>query len=138
MKDVEIVLAFKNYLETERSYSKYTVLNYLNDIEDFQNFLKTNPLGTLKEVKANYSRYFLSFLHKKGYSSRTIARKMSSLRSLYKFMVREGIVDVNIFADVNSPKLSKLLPKLVYYQELDNLFDAIDVSTEVGNAIMQY
>jgi site-specific recombinase XerD len=59
MKDVEIVLAFKNYLETERSYSKYTVLNYLNDIEDFQNFLKTNSLGTLKEVKANYSRDFI-------------------------------------------------------------------------------
>lgn len=132
MKDVEIVLSFKRYLETERSYSKYTVLNYLNDIEDFRNFLKTNSLGTLRDVKANYSRYFLSFLHKKGFSSRTIARKMSSLRSLYKFMVREGIIDVNIFADISSPKLSKLLPKLVYYQELDNLFDAIDVSTAIG------
>ena len=47
-------------------------------------------------------------------------------------MVREGIIDVNIFADISSPKLSKLLPKLVYYQELDNLFDAIDVSTAIG------
>ena len=67
MKDVEIVLSFKRYLETERSYSKYTVLNYLNDIEDFRNFLKTNSLGTLRDVKANYSRYFLSF-YIKGFS----------------------------------------------------------------------
>lgn len=132
MKAIEIVLRFKEYLETERSYSKYTVLNYLKDIEDFRNFLKTNGFGDLLEAKPNHVRYFISFLHGKGYNERTIARKMSSLRSLGRFMVREGIADLNVFADISSPKIKKTLPKFLYYQELDNLFEAIDVGTVVG------
>ncbi|HEY8395892.1 MAG TPA: tyrosine-type recombinase/integrase, partial [Bacilli bacterium] len=132
MNDVDIILAFKNYLETERSYSKFTVLNYLKDIDDFRNFLKTNEFGNLLSVKPNYGRYFISYLHNKGYDARTIARKMSSLRSLNHFMLREGIVETNVFADISSPKISKKLPKFVYYQELDNLFDAIDVGSAVG------
>lgn len=131
MDDVEIILKFKEYLETERSYSKYTVLNYLNDIEEYRNFLKTNELGKMDKIKANITRYYLSFLNKK-YKPRSVARKMSSLRSLYKYMFQEGVIDANVFSEVSSPKLDKTLPKLVYYQELDNLFDSIDVKDAIG------
>ena len=132
MKVLEIILAFKEYLETERAYSKHTVLNYLKDINDFRNFLKTNELGDILDAKPNYVRYFISHLHGKGYNERTIARKMSSLRSLGRFMLREGILDSNVFGDIASPKIRKQLPKFVYYQELDNLFEAIDVGTVIG------
>ncbi len=132
MNDIELVLVFKEYLEVERSYSEHTVLNYLKDIEDFRHFLKTNSFGSLLNLKMNYGRYFLSFLHSSGYKPRTIARKMSSLRSFYKFLMREGKIEANVFDEVSSPKPDKTLPKLVYYSELDNLFDAIDVSNEIG------
>lgn len=132
MNDVDLVLTYKEYLEVEKSYSKYTVLNYLNDIEDFKKFLKTNEFGTLLNLKTNYGRYFLSHLHSNGYKPRTIARKLSSLRSFYRFLMREGIVEANVFDEVSSPKLDKTLPKLVYYQEIDNLFEAIDVRCDIG------
>jgi integrase/recombinase XerC len=132
MNDIEIVLAFKNYLEVERSYSQYTVLNYLNDIEEYRNFLKTNSLGTLISIKPNVTRYYLFHLNKKGYRPRSIARKMSSLRSLYKFMLNEKMIEVNVFSQVSSPKLDKTLPKVLYDQELDNLFASIDVGTDTG------
>ncbi|NLD26100.1 MAG: tyrosine recombinase XerC [Acholeplasmataceae bacterium] len=132
MNDIEIVLAFKNYLEVERSYSQYTVLNYLNDIEEYRNFLKTNSLGTLTSIKPNVTRYYLFHLNKQGYRPRSIARKMSSLRSLYKFMLNENLIEVNVFSEVSSPKLDKTLPKVLYDEELDNLFNSVDVRIETG------
>jgi integrase/recombinase XerC len=132
MNDLEIVLAFKEYLEVERAYSPNTVSNYLNDIQEYRDFLKTNFLGSLLNSKANVSRYYLSFLNKKNYRPRTIARKMSSLRSLYRFMFNEKMIEANIFSEISSPKLDKTLPKIIYYQELDNLFDAIETRSEVG------
>jgi integrase/recombinase XerC len=132
MTEIDIVLAFKNYLETERSFSKFTVISYLNDIDEYRYFLKTNELGEMDKIQQNISRYFLSYLNNKGYKPRSIARKLSSLRTFYRFMMNEKIIQTNIFSEINSPKLDKSLPKLVYYQELDNLFESIDVKDEIG------
>jgi len=132
MNEIEIVLSFKNFLESERSYSKHTVINYLSDIEEYRNFLKTNELGSIDKIKPNITRYYLSYLNKKGYKSRTVARKMSSLRSMYKFMMNEELIEANVFSEISSPKLDKTLPKHLYNQELDNLFDSIDVKDEIG------
>ena len=88
MKVLEIILAFKEYLETERAYSKHTVLNYLKDINDFRNFLKTNELGDILDAKPNYVRYFISHLHGKGYNERHWENV--ELAQPGRFMLREG------------------------------------------------
>lgn len=127
-----MVNRFREYLINERNYSEYTVLNYLNDINEFEEYLKSNKLGTLATVKQNYTRYYLSYLFDKGYKPRSIARKMSSLRSFYRFLEREGYIKNNVFKDVSSPKLDKTLPKFLYSEELDSLFESINIASDIG------
>src|SRR5690554_461467 len=100
MNDKEIIRQFKNYLENERAYSYHTVINYLFDINEFNNYLKTNEFGKLDDVRINIPRYYLSYLNKKGYMTRSIARKMSSLRSFYAYLLKMNIIEVNFFAVV--------------------------------------
>ena len=132
MDDGQLVLAFTEYLQNERAYSHLTVLAYHHDIDEFRDFLKTNSLGSLKQLKPNYTRYYLSFLNNKHYRPRSVARKMSCLRSFYKFLQNEGHVDDNIFTEIPSPKLDRILPKQIYPQEIQALFDAIDEKQAIG------
>ncbi|HNZ50289.1 MAG TPA: tyrosine recombinase XerC [Bacilli bacterium] len=132
MDDGQLVLSFLSYLQNERTYSDLTVSAYHSDINEFRDFLKTNNFGTLKQVKPNYTRYYLAHLNNQHYRPRSVARKMSSLRSFYKFMQAEGIVDDNIFSEIPSPKLDKILPKQLYPQEIQALFAAIDEKTALG------
>lgn len=123
---------FKNYLINERNYSFYTVLNYINDITEFNDYLKMNNLGDFTTIHHNITRYYLSYLNQKGFRPRSVARKMSSLRSFYRFLVQEGIVEENYFSEVSSPKADKTLPKFIYYEELDALFESINTNTIIG------
>lgn len=88
MSDRDLIRAFKDYLESERSYSPHTVLNYINDVGEFLDYLKTNDLGSLAGINASYPRYYLSYIHNKGYASRSISRKLSSLRSFYRYLAK--------------------------------------------------
>ncbi|MCK9536226.1 MAG: tyrosine recombinase XerC [Bacilli bacterium] len=132
MTNQELILKFKIYLEIERSYSPHTVLNYINDIKEFSNYLKTNNLGSLINIEINFPRYYLSYLNKKRYVARSIARKMSSLRSFYRFLIKIEIIKVNYFNVVTSPRIDKKLPSYLYTEEIDELFNAIDTSNEIG------
>ncbi len=132
MTDYEIVCAYKDYLEVERGYSQYTVLNYMNDIDEFIEFLKQKKYNGMVNCTTNIARFFILDLSKKGMKSTSISRKLSSLRGLYRFMVREGYVTYNIFNEVNSPKKSKLLPKQLYADEIEAMFDSINCKTVIG------
>ena len=114
------------------SYSKYTVLNYINDINEFMTFLKESDLGNIFKIKQNVTRYYVFHLSKKNYKPSSISRKLSSLRGFYRFMLQEGLVDNNVFLEVSSPKLDKALPKQIYYNEIDEIFNAIDTKTTLG------
>lgn len=132
MTDYEIVCAYKDYLEVERGYSQYTVLNYMNDIDEFIEFLKQKKYNGMVNCTTNIARFFILDLSKKGMKSTSISRKLSSLRGLYRFMVSEGYVTYNIFNEVNSPKKSKLLPKQLYADEIEAMFDSINCKTVIG------
>ena len=123
---------FRNYLLVERNYSNYTAINYINDINEFEEYLNREGLGSLMKFRSGVTRYYLSYLNRKGFKPRTVARKMSSLRSFYRYLVQNGLVDVNVFNEITSPKLDKKLPKFIYSQELDALFESIDCSTDLG------
>lgn len=131
-----MISAFINYLKTERNYSPYTILNYTNDIHEFIEYLDSNHFPRYDAIKSNIIRYYVSFLSDKGYKSRSIARKMSSLRSFYRFLMMEGIVATNVFSEISSPKLEKSLPKFLYFEELDQLFESINTNTPLGKRNM--
>ena len=139
--DKELVDKFCEYIRVEKNYSLYTVSDYKKDILDFADFLIREKFGSLERFGNNANRYYLAYLNQKGLRTRSVARKMSSLRSFYRFLVNEGICDINKFAEVTSPKLEKILPKFLYLEEIDKLFDSINTDTLLGKrdyAILEF
>ncbi len=130
--DKEVLEKYLMYIETERAYSDYTVSNYHKDIEEFSNYLEAEKFGNLVKYGNNAQRYYTAYLNTKYNKPRSVARKLSAIRSFYKFCVREGIVEANLFADVSSPKLDKTLPRFLYNEEIEILFDSIDTRTILG------
>ena len=138
----ELINRFLEYISVERNYSEYTVNNYKNDILEFKDYLHREKFGTLDKVEVNNAaRYYLAYLNGKKLRTRSVARKMSSLRSFYRFLINEGVCEVNIFAEVNSPKLEKLLPKFLYEEEINEMFNGINTDTLLGKrdyAILEF
>lgn len=142
MDDLDLIQRFEDYISVEKNYSEYTVHNYKNDILEFRDYLINEKFGSLDNIKVNNAaRYYLSYLNGKKLRTRSVARKMSSLRTFYRFLINEGIVDVNLFSEINSPKLEKVLPKFLYEEEVNEMFNCINTETLLGKrdyAILEF
>ena len=126
------LLAYLDYLKYQKNYSDYTIENYEHDILEYLSFLEREGLSFLK-VEYSDIRFFLMYLkEEKKDDNSSINRKLSSLRSFYKYLVNEKLVDSNVFSMVNGPKKSKKLPRYFEYNELEELFLVPDSSTAVG------
>lgn len=123
---------FIEYLQIEKNASKYTIEHYQHDIRDFMNFMAEESLLDLKSVQYFDVRVYLTKLFQNQLSRKSVARKISSLRSFYKFLLREELVEENPFSLVSIPKAEKRLPEFFYEQELDELFKACQVETPLG------
>jgi integrase/recombinase XerC len=131
MLNEEVTQLFKDYIESEKRYSDLTVVSYLDDIKSLVNFLDKEQFGDLESVSPRIARFYTATLHE-NYSPKSIARKISSVRSFYKFLSKEEIIEENPFIDIELPKREKRLPKFIYPEEIENLFTSIDTSTVLG------
>ena len=128
----EVFNRYMNYLEAERNASAYTVRNYTTDLLHFFQFLRTKEISSLKEVDRHVVRDYLSHLMEKGFVKASIARKLSAIRSFYRYLLREGIVPTSPVATTSSPKLDKRLPSFLTIEEVERLLEAPDLSTPQG------
>ena len=136
----EIFNRYVNYLEAERNVSPYTVRNYTTDLLDFFQFLKAKGVGSLKDVDKPVLRDFLSHLMEQGLVKASIARKLSAIRSFYRYLLREGIIPTSPAATTSSPKLDRRLPSFLTIEEVERLLEAPDLSKPEGlrdRAIME-
>ena len=123
---------FIEYLQIEKNYSQYTIEHYQQDIKDFSLFMSEQIIEGLGNVQYSDVRLYLTKLYERKLARKTVARKISSLRSFYKFLVREERVEDNPFSLVSIPKSEKRLPDFFYESELEELFKACDVHTPLG------
>lgn len=122
-----LIESFKDYLRQERAYSERTVTEYETDLSQFQEFFRSeDELLEWKVVDADVIRRWIVCLMDDGYASTSVNRKLSSLRSFYKFLMRKGEVKVNPMARVLGPKKAKPLPSFVREAEMDRLLDETD------------
>ncbi len=128
----EIFNKYINYLEVERNASHYTVRNYKTDLLGFFQFLRTKGIGSLKEVDRHTLRDYLSYLMEQGFVKASIARKLSAIRSFYRYLLREGVVSASPVVTTSSPKLDKRLPSFLTIEEVERLLKAPDLSTPQG------
>ena len=119
--------SFLDYLRYERNYSEKTVLAYGEDISQLQEFAQEeigefNPL----EVKPELIRGWIVSLMDRGYTSTSVNRKLSSLRSFYKYLLRQGEVSVDPLRKITGPKNKKPLPSFLKESEMNKLLDDTD------------
>jgi tyrosine recombinase XerC len=112
---------FLTHLEIEKNYSAHTILNYKVDLLEFAVFLDRTPID---QVDYSVLRRFLAQIRGKNLKPRSIARKLSSLRSFFKYLQREKIVASNPAALLVTPKLDKPLPHFLSEQEAIKMVDA--------------
>lgn len=123
---------FVEYLQIEKNASPLTVKYYQNDLETFFNFLHEEAIQDIKDVDERVVRVFLTRLYNQKLSRRSVSRKVSVLRSFYRFLARENLIAENPVAHIMLPKLDKTLPSFLYKEELEKLFEANDTTTSVG------
>ena len=122
---------FIEYLEKEKNYSYYTVRNYEIDLNTFLDFLEQEKINSISKIDYQTIRKYLKYLYEKNYQNKTIARHISTLRSLYKYMLKRSIVKANPMELIRNPKLEKKLPNFLYYNDLEKILKTSD-ETNLG------
>lgn len=118
------IQAFLDYLQFERRYSQHTWENYQRDLLQFSQWLsKHTELKSLNEVAEFSVRQWISQLHREGLKSRSLQRKLSSLRSYYQYQIKHKHISLNPAIDVRAPRDSKPLPKTLDIEQVTQLLN---------------
>ncbi|GAE14494.1 Tyrosine recombinase XerD [Bacteroides pyogenes] len=122
-----LIVSFLDYLRYERNYSEKTILAYGKDIMQLREFAqeKSREIDFL-DVKPELIREWIVSLMDDGYTSTSVNRKLSSLRSFYKYLLRHGEVTVDPLSKISGPKNKKKLPVFLKESEMDKLLDEVD------------
>lgn len=149
-----LVQQFVHYLRFERHFSPYTARCYGADLRQFVQYLESDeapvPVAVqvnegdadaagetsiqrkIKRTDAMVIRGFLGHLEPLGYSPATTARKIATLRSFYKWMARQGVIDTNPMLMIRTPKQTKRLPKAITVEQVEKLLSAPDNRETLG------
>ena len=120
---------FRSYILVEKNFSKHTAKAYYSDIMDFLLWLGDTALESVNFSKI---REYLHFIQKFNYKKTTLARKIASLRTFYKYLYREKRVESNPAMNLNSPKRPKQLPKFLTQYEVEQILNNITIDTPAG------
>ena len=112
---------FLDYLKTEKRYSEHTLKSYHKDLVQFLEFSLIETKDDLIEVRPVNIRGWIVDLMENDFSARTVNRKLSTLRTFFKYLLKEGILQSSPIKTVNGPRISKPLPSFAKTEELDSL-----------------
>jgi integrase/recombinase XerC len=126
---------FLQQLKVVRLYSEHTLRNYELDLTLFEKFSK--EFIEVEEIQLIHlnkrvMRAYLADLHAKMAKKRTVLRRLSSLRSFFKYLVKEEILKENPLEEIESPKLEKTIPVSISYQQVERLFSQPDTESYLG------
>ena len=117
---------FFDFLQFQKRYSKNTIVSYKNDLASFFNFLQERyPDTNISDIKTVYIRSWLADMKDHKLTARSLNRKMSSLRSFFKYLLKNQIVKANPVSGITSPKMPKRLPQFITEVDVARLFDDI-------------
>ena len=131
----EHIDSYISFLKNEKNYSNNTVISYKNDLLQLLNYLKDYKIirrNNIQYIDRSIMRKYIVYLKKCDYSIRSICRKISTIRSFFKFLSREGIVDINPTINLITPKIDKKLPHFLYLEEINKLIETPPEHTIFG------
>lgn len=125
------IKSFERYLQVERNASEHTCRNYLLDVREFAAFLEAGAAGDIATIAAVDSLAIRAYLaHVARKNKRTSqARKLSCLKSFFKFLVREGVIESNPAQAVRTPRLERSLPRHMTVDQMFAFLDSVPVET---------
>lgn len=131
-----MVEQFIQYLRYERNYSSHTVLAYRKDLDQFSLFL-TDEYGVddLSRADADMIRFWLLRLMEEGLSARSVNRKLSSLKSFWRYLLAKGLAKENPCRKLLSPKVHKSLPSFLKKEEMESLLDDVSESEDMSEFV---
>ena len=124
-------MCIRDSIWIEKGLSVNTLNSYKSDLEKYFQWLSINSLS-FKEVSRSEILLYLSFLFKSKLGSKSVARKLSSLRSFYKFLVVKNILKSDPCEKVETPKVIKSIPKTLTEDEVERLLEAPDINSSLG------
>jgi integrase/recombinase XerC len=127
----EAVSQYLNYLRVVKNSSEHTLRNYGLDLAAFGVFFNKEGFA-IKEVDKRAVRAYLASLSAKNATKKTILRRLSSLRSFYKYLVKERHIEQNPLDEIDSPKLDKRIPPSLSYAQVERLFEQPDTTEYLG------
>ena len=125
---------FKDYLLLERGYSENTVINYISDITDLIDCLNEYKfaMDLLHLNKKRHAENFVSYLMNKNLTSKSVTRKISSIRTFYSYLLENNLVRNNPFIDLETPKIEKRLPNIIDAETINMMLNVIDKTKPLG------
>lgn len=119
---------FINYLSSEKRFSVHTITSYSNDINQFFLFLSEEYKITseLSEVNFQIVRSWIASLLEQGVTPRSVNRKISTLKTYFKFLIREGVIQESPMLKVVAPKSKKRLPLFVEEDQIESLLNGVE------------
>lgn len=122
---------FVDYLKFEKRYSAHTITSYQTDLLDFAGYLDTQFGGVqLKDIRHSFVRSWLANLKDKGLSAKSIVRKISSLKSFFKYHLRTGNIDLSPMEKIITPKTPKRLPVFIKEADTEMMFKTLNIISE--------
>lgn len=121
------IQSFLDYLKYQKRYSSYTIRSYQDDLAQFFGFLQTQyGEAPLTVISHNHVRSWLASIREKNITSKTINRKISSLKSFFKYLVKTGILEQTPMTRVITPKISKRLPDFIKETDAGKLMESLE------------
>ncbi len=121
---------FLQNLQVVRNASEHTLRNYALDLFAFHDYLEMDL--SVEKIDKRLIRGYLAHLQLKKSAKTTVLRHLSSLRSLFKFLMKERLISHNIMDEIDSPKRDKPLPSALSYSQVEMLFNQVEIDTLLG------
>ncbi len=122
---------FINYLDNEKRYPNTTINSYSKDLDNYYAFIMLKKIN-YKTITKDEIRSYLKYLDELKYSKSTVSRILSTLRHFYSYLMTINIIKINQFKLIRNPKKEKKLPNFLQSDELDKIFDSINLDTALG------
>ena len=130
---IDIIDSFLITLEKERNFSLHTIKAYKNDLTRFNLFLNQGKSrNKFKEINRNDIRRFLADEYENEYTSKTVARRLATIKSFFKYLVKVELIEDNVSIHIHSPKVPKKLPNFVDKNLIDVLMSSPPLGTLIG------
>jgi integrase/recombinase XerD len=123
---------FLHYLIVEKGLSKNTIEAYSHGLSRFLNHLREKGVQEVQEISKFHVRGFLLALRKKNLSAKTTVRNLVAIRTFFRFLVQEGILEANPVENLESPKVAKTLPQILTLREIEQILEQPDLQTPLG------